>query len=70
MVAPTVKKTKANDYLAADGMWYPSNKLEGYLAQPSPYSAMLAVLQEYYQIQKTLIDLTYKENPLIKLVPK
>lgn len=31
---PTTQKTKENDYLAADGLWYPSNKLEGYLAQP------------------------------------
>lgn len=40
-VAGSPKATTKNDYHAADGLWYPSNRLESYLIQPSKYVSVI-----------------------------
>lgn len=45
----TANRTDENDYLALDGRWYPSNKLEGYLAQKPKLDEIYNwLITEYY----------------------
>lgn len=62
------KKTKKFDYRAADGMWYPSNKLESYFKK-SPNYTFVEFLKEMYSTT-VLSDLIYKDNPLLASVSK
>lgn len=66
---PSPVKTKNNDYLAGDGMWYPSDELESYFKEKPKFNNMssaVSALKELYNDKFT--DLLYDKNPLLKMV--
>lgn len=70
-IVSSKEKTKENDYLAADGLWYPSSKLEGYLKQTLKYEywdTMSGVFTNMYP--GILKELYTYENPLVKRIDK
>lgn len=64
----SLKRTKTNDYLAADGMWYPSSRLESYFKEKMGVNGLSRIFQDLYA--GCLKDLVYKSNPFFDLVPK